>query len=417
MAMTPKGAHGLHVMRGRSHSSNHANIWRILREHPDLIGLVAFDEFAQTIVLKRPFPMSTARSIRTSRNGCGATTTRPRFAASSIRRASRKPPAGVVRDVVVLEAREHAFHPVRDYLSGLVWDGVHRMGRLFLDHCGVAIPADPVEAANMTAYVEAVTRCFFIGAVARVMAPGCKVDTMPVLEGVQGTLKSKLLRTIAVHDDWFSDSLPHSLDGKDARQHLAGKWIIELSELSQFRGSSVETLKSFLSCQVDKYRPPYGRNDVSVPRQCVFVGSTNARTYLHDPSGGRRFWPIRFTRINVTAIQKLVPQLWAEAVAAWKDGDEWWLTPKMEKIAAEQQAGRLERDSWHEPVVDFVEGKRADQFFTISEIFDKLGVVAKERRKGDENRIGSVLNELGCQHVRRYYPPGSGNQKWGWVKS
>ena len=174
----------------------------------------------------------------------------------------------------------------------------------FIDHCGAddqartgstpEIEAQAKEEPGM-AYLEAVSRCFFIGAVARVMQPGCKVDNMLVLEGLQGALKSKLLRTLAVHDDWFSDSLPHSLEAKDARAHLAGKWIVELSELSQFRGSSVETLKSFLSCQIDKFRPAYGRNEVSVPRQCIFVGSTNARTYLHDPTGNRRFWPMLLT--------------------------------------------------------------------------------------------------------------------------
>jgi predicted P-loop ATPase len=418
MAMNPRGAAGLHVLRsGKSKLGNHANILRELRENPDLAGFVAFDEFAQVVMLRRPIP-------DVSNLACPTSSFQPRpwrdddatlLCAFLNAQGFRKAPASIVRDLITVEARVHGFHPVRNFLTGLVWDGEHRIGRLFLDHCGAKIgTADPVEAAKATAYVEAVARCFFIGAVARVMRPGCKLDNMVVLEGSQGALKSKLLRTLAVCDDWFTDSVPHNLDNKDARAHLAGKWIAELSELSQFRGSSVETLKSFLSCQIDKFRPAYGRNDISIPRQCIFAGSTNARTYLHDPSGARRFWPITLTTIALDKIEPLVPQLWAEAYAAWKDREQWWLTPEMEKIAADQQADRQERDPWHQTIARFVERQDTDAFFTALDVFNALDMTSPgDRKRGDEMRISGVLTDLGCVHERRQV---SGNRRWGWVK-
>ena len=245
-------------------------------------------------------------------------------------------------------------------------------------------------------------------------SPAASSTTCWCWKARRAALKSKLLRTLAVNDDWFSDSLPHNLENKDARAHLAGKWIVELSELSQFRGSSVETLKSFLSCQVDKFRPAYGRNDISVPRQCIFAGSTNARTYLHDPTGGRRFWPVMLNNIRLEKIEPIVPQLWAEAYAAWKDRDQWWLPPEMEKIAADQQADRQERDPWHQPIAEFVELLPGGEFFTASQVFMHLGVTnAGDRQRGDEMRIGGVLTDLGCVHERRQL---SGNRRWGWVK-
>jgi predicted P-loop ATPase len=419
MEMNPRGAAGLHVMRNskKPKLGNHANILRELRENPELVGFVGFDEFAQTIVLRRPIP---------DVSNPGGPTFQPRpwrdddatlLCAFLNAQGFRKAPTSIVRDLITVEARVHGFHPVREFLVGLVWDGVHRIGRLFHDHCGAKVAAaDASEAARAAAYVEAVSRCFFIGAVARIMQPGCKLDNMVVLEGSQGALKSKLLRTLAVHDDWFTDSVPHNLDNKDARAHLAGKWIAELSELSQFRGSSVETLKSFLSCQIDKFRPAYGRNDISIPRQCIFAGSTNARTYLHDPTGGRRFWPILLGDIRLKEIEPLVPQLWAEAYAAWKEREQWWLTPEMEKIAADHQADRQERDPWYETIAQFVELKDPGEFFTVVQVFMYLDMTKPgDRRRGDEMRISSVLTDLGCLHERRRLP--DNNRRWGWVRS
>ena len=138
--------------------------------------------------------------------------------------------------------------------------------------------------------------------------------------------------------------------------------------------------------------------------RCIFVGSTNARTYLHDPTGGRRFWPILLTEIRLAEIEPLVPQLWAEAYAAWKDREQWWLTPEMEKIAAEQQADRQERDPWHETIAELRRAASTPAtFFTASRRLrrDLDMNKAGDRKRGDEMRIGDVLTDLGCVHERR----------------
>jgi predicted P-loop ATPase len=303
--------------------------------------------------------------------------------------------------VIDLEARSHPFHPVRDYLNELQWDGTSRLSRFLIDYCGAVADGENLnERKDASEYLEAVTRAFFIAAVARIYKPGCKADCMLILEGPQGALKSRLLRMLAVRDEWFTDSLPHDLASKDARAHLAGRWIVEMGEIAQFRRSEIETVKSFLSCQFDRYRPAYGRSDISVPRQCLFVGSTNATTYLHDPTGNRRFWPVKVGTIRLSEVGTVIDQLWAEAVEAYHAGESWWLSPKLERLAAREQQGRLELDPWHDQIADFVELRASGAEFTTAQILTDLDVPKARRERLHEMRVGNVLRELGCKRWR-----------------
>jgi predicted P-loop ATPase len=322
-------------------------------------------------------------------------------------RGFRRVGRDLIRNVIELEAHSHLFHPLRNYLEALQWDGTPRLARFLLDSCGAVGGGEtPDEKKNSTTYIEAVTRAFFVSAVARVFKPGCKCDCMLILEGPQGALKSRLLRMLAIRDEWFSDSLPHSLESKDARAHLAGRWLVEMSEIAQFRRSEIETVKSYLSCQVDKYPPSYGRSDVSVPRQCVFVGTTNATTYLHDPTGNRRFWPVKVGKIQLTKVGHTVDQIWAEAVEAWRAGEAWWLSPKLERLAAHEQQGRLELDPWHEQIAAFVACREDGKTFTTAQILSDIGVPKERRERTHEMRIGNVLRELGCERRRLRDPTG-----------
>jgi putative DNA primase/helicase len=190
------------------------------------------------------------------------------------------------------------------------------------------------------------------------------------------------------------------LETKDARAHLAGVWLVEMSEVAQFRRAEVETVKAFLSCRIDRYRPSYGRCDVQVPRQCVFVGSTNAETYLHDPTGNRRFWPVCVRTIRLNKARGIVDQLWAEAVAAYRNGEPWWLSDDLQKRATVEQAARVTRDPWHDRIAELVAAKSNGAEFTTAEILTELGVPQERRDRSHEMRVGAVLRELGCTRHR-----------------
>ena len=220
------------------------------------------------------------------------------------------------------EADRNSFSAVRELVESLpAWDGIERLDKFWVEVTGAAGVSDGMDEDELykrIRYLYATARCFFISIIARIMQPGAKVDTVVVLEGPQGALKSTLLRAIAFDkDQWFSDSMVADLKNKDARAHLAGKLVVELAELSQMRSTrQLETIKAFISAQDDKFRPAYGRREKSHKRQNVFVGTTNDASYLTDLTGNRRFWPIPCGKIDITKARDWMPQLYAEALQA-----------------------------------------------------------------------------------------------------
>lgn len=243
-------------------------------------------------------------------------------------------------DIAVTKiADDRSYHPIKVYLDGLpMWDGVERLDGLLIDYLG----------AKDNEYVRAVTRKTFVGAIARVMVPGCKFDTMLVLNGPQGIGKSTIINKMG--GEWFSDSL-HLADTKDktAAEKLQGYWIIEIGELAGLRKAEVDTLKGFLSKQNDIYRASFGRRTTPHLRQCVFIGTTNATGgYLRDTTGNRRFWPVKVpgdAEKKVWDITKEeIQQLWAEALELYNEGETLYLESELEKFAKKEQMDAMEVD-------------------------------------------------------------------------
>lgn len=310
----------------------------------------------------------------------------------------------LVADAAHAVARQCAYHPIRDQLNALAWDGAGRLDTWLVRHAG----------AEESPYVRTVGRKFLIAMVARVMKPGCKQDHTLVLSGRQGQNKSTACRVLA-GGEYFSDTLPSIRGDKtDAIRHLQGKWLVELAELAPSRKSESEDLKAFLSGAVDRVRLPYAKFDQAFPRQCVFVGTTNEDQFLRDATGGRRFWPVTVARvIDIEALTAERDQLFAEAVAAFKAGEPWWLDRDFEaEHAAPVQAAAYVSDSWADDVSRWLEGT-VDEFggeaapreeVTVSEVLSgALGILPGRHTPADQMRAGNVLKELGWtkHHTRR----------------
>ena len=319
----------------------------------------------------------------------------------------------IVDAAVMLQAHYSQFSSALELIEQLPeWDGVARLDKFFFDVCGVEREPEGLSEDGLYdwhRYHGAIARALFISIVARITTPGCKVDSMVVLEGPQGELKSTLLRALAFdRDELFSDSMPHNLSSKDARQHLLGKLIIEFGEVNQMRASRIETVKGFLSAQDDRFRPPYGRYEVTRPRQCVFVGTTNDDGYLVDITGNRRFWPVRCGKIDLALLRGSRDQLYAEAFAARQAGERWWLDPELERIAAAEQVKRLAHDPWEARIAKQVEmelemaARRAETLVEIvpTDMLQLVGVEHRDWDQGSLKRVCAILRKMGGKNSR-----------------
>lgn len=298
-------------------------------------------------------------------------------------------------------ARKNQYSPVVDWLDSLEWDGDGRLRVALTEHAG---------ATGGELEQEFFFR-WMISAVARAMQPGCKADHMLVLEGEQGIGKSTLLNTLT-GDEWFSDGLPVKLSDKDAKDHLQGKWIIELQELAALtnRWAEVEAIKAFLTTREDKFRRAYTATEKQWKRQCVFAGTTNDAEYLKDATGNRRFWPVRLGKIDLEWFTENRDQLWAEAVYHYKNGDQWHLPRHLEEQATAAQQDRVFEDEWFFRVKEHTEKLPLGAQIRPGELAQELFAIPAERLRGPAMRMAKLLKELGWEmkksHGMRLYERG-----------
>jgi predicted P-loop ATPase len=259
-----------------------ANAMVALREAPAWFGAFAYNEFSNdaTLIAAPPWEMDPARW-----NPRAVTSHDDLLITEWLQREGITVDVGVAAQAVEAVAKDRLFHPVREYLDHLEWDGVPRLKTWLHDYLGT----------DDNSYTQSIGLCMMVAAVARIYDPGCKVDNVPIIEGAQGIGKSSALRIL--FDPWYTDEIA-DLGSKDAAMQARGVWLVELAELEAMSRPEASRAKAFVTRTTDRFRPPYGRRLVETPRTCVLWGTTNSETYLKDETGGRRFWPIRARKIN-----------------------------------------------------------------------------------------------------------------------
>lgn len=291
-----------------------------------------------------------------------------------------------VRDAANTLCLENPGHPVRDYLRDLVWDRLPRVASWLSRYLG----------APETELNGQIGTILLVAAVRRVRDPGCKFDTIVVLEGKQGTGKSTAIRILAGAEN-FSDADILTLDGKGQMEALEGVWLYEVSELEGMSRADTSKVKAFVSRFVDRARPAYARYPENRPRQNVFIGTTNDDKYLRDMTGNRRFWPVRTGVIDLVALERDRDQLWAEAAALEATNISIVLPERLWTAAAAEQADRLEDDPWLE-VLRKVQGERIGDVWRVSTLgllSESLQIKPEHQQNFHGKRLAHLMRQLG----------------------
>lgn len=285
--------------------------------------------------------------------------------------------SSIVREGVIAYANMNRRNQVLEEYMAIEWDGVPRIETFFIRALGA--PDD--------AYIRAASMNFLRSIMARLSKPGCKCDTMPVLEGPQGAFKSTALRAL-VGERLFSE-VTEPLGSKDFSQCLVGKLLVEMGELSALDKAEIAQAKQTLSRPSDNYRKSYGHHSEDHPRQCVFAATTNETDWNRDNTGARRFWPIPCGIIDIPYIHANRVQLFAEAMHDVQEGLPWWEMPK--GLTESIQEARRQVHPWEDTISTYISSKVE---VTTSEILTELGVPMERRTKTLEMQVGSILKML-----------------------
>ena len=243
-----------------------------------------------------------------------------------------------LRNVITEAALDNSYHPVKQYLESLEWDGVPRVETMFTTF---------LSAKDCELY-RVYSKLFMIAAIKRVYKPGCKFDNMLVLQGEQGNGKSTFCEKLAVNDKWYNDNIIIADRDKDSLLYMQDAWIVIMDELDAWNKADTNAAKGFMSKRSDKFRAPYAQYSEEHPRHCVFIGNTNDETFLKDSTAitERRYWVIKTEGNWETSRDKIksmtpemIDQLWAEAMVMYKENEdiELVIPPELYKDMVDEQ--------------------------------------------------------------------------------
>ncbi len=298
--------------------------------------------------------------------------------------------------VANLVAAKRTYHPVKDYLEQLPpWDEVDRFKMIRDEILGADQTPDFEKFSDL--YLEFL-KCTLVGAIRRVLMPGCKMDTVTILYGAQAARKSTFWRTLCADQQWFNDSKIH-IDQTEGQKVLQTSWIHELSEIDDMTSvKSAEAVKAFVASANDKYRPSYGKVSLNFPRRCILVGSTNKEEVLNDPTGSRRFWVIPTAdKIDIELLQENLDQIWAQAYKLCLAGEPNHLSEEMEDLR-KPQSGRYQMvnrfDDLLPIITEFYQSKALPNGITLNSIFGCLDAKCADGSKGYANPTNAERREL-----------------------
>ena len=359
--------------------SHSENVIRILQLHPLWKGKIRKDEFRDRIIVVDPPWDRYQRPHSAEQTWADEDATRLQaWLRREFHRYQFDPSITECERSVDVVAAANGWHPVRQYLDGLVWDQTVRLPRFAATYLG----------AEQSAYTTNVTMWWLTSAVARIYEPGCKADHVLILEGNQGIGKSSILRALA--GEWFSDT-PIDLNSKDAYAQIRGKWMVELAELDSLFKAESSRAKAFFSSPKDDYRPAYARREREQLRQCVFAGTVNGDKYLSDPTGNRRFWPVACGKLDLAALKRDRDQLWAEVVWRYRNGGRWWPEAEETKANEAEQDERTAADPWAEDLLAWIRRTGVQEATTGDLLTKALELSTKDKNRAAEIRVGIVM--------------------------
>jgi len=360
---------------------NVANAIMLLTHDPAFQGVFSYNALSHERILNKPVPGEKGVAFPRPLEDHDYTSVQVYLNHSGFPNIAKCDVLAAVRKV----CRDNSFDPLRDYLCRVKWDGKDRLGTVLSTYF----------SAEHSEYVSTAGRMWFISGAARGLQPGCKADYMLVLEGPQGLKKSTALATLA-GAEWFSDCLT-DMFSKDASMQLNGHWIVEIAEMEAMTRRP-EMAKVFLTRQVEKYRPPFERENVQVPRRCIFAGTTNRKDWQPDETGGRRFWPVKVGKIDLEGLARDRDQLWAEAVARYRRGEKWYMEGEVEQIALKEASARRPEDPWRSDIADIVEGLTE---VTTKAILGEMGIAPADMTPALSKRVAKELVSLGWENGGR----------------